>query len=119
MADQNIAERGVPPFNAQRYWEERLQAHPDITGVGFLGLSPRFVELQYRSFMDQLERGLRQYQLGNLAGRSVLDVGSGIGVWVNFWRQHGADRVVGLDFAQPSVDLLKKRFPDALMVQAD
>ena len=119
MTDQNVAELSDTSFDARRYWEERLLAHPDITGVGYLGRSPRFVEVQYCSRMQQVERALRQYQLNNLSGRSVLDVGSGTGIWLDFWLQHGAEQVVGLDFAQPSVDWLKKQFPNLLIVQAD
>ncbi|HLW03725.1 MAG TPA: class I SAM-dependent methyltransferase [Ktedonobacterales bacterium] len=119
MLEQRLAERSKNAFDARRYWEERLAAHPDITGVGYLGRSPQFVEVQYRSRMHQLERALRHYRLDHLNGRAVLDVGSGTGIWLNFWRQHGAKEVVGLDFAQPSVDHLKQTFPDLLIVQAD
>lgn len=106
-------------FNPLHYWEERLQAHPDITGVGYLGRSPRFVEQQYRSRMSQVELALRQYRLADLTGRSVLDIGSGTGIWLKFWHRHGARSVVGLDFAQPSVDRLRTEFPDDLIVKAD
>jgi SAM-dependent methyltransferase len=106
-------------FDPQRYWEQRLLAHPDITGVGYLGRSPKFVEYQYRSRMDQVELILRHYGLTDLAGHSVLDIGSGTGIWLNFWHQHGASCVVGLDFAQPSIDRLRKRFPNDLIVPCD
>lgn len=106
-------------FNPHIYWEERLRAHPDITGVGFLGLSPQFIELQYFMRKFQVERILRRYGLSDLTEHSVLDVGAGTGIWLNFWHQHGAKQVVGLDFAQPSVDKLKSAFPDDLVVKAD
>ena len=109
----------VETFNPQHYWEQRLRTHPGITGVGYLGFSPKFLEHQYLSRMHQIELALRHYGLASLAGRSVLDIGSGTGIWLNFWHQHGADHAVGLDFAQPSVDSLKTQFPDDLIVQAD
>lgn len=119
MVNQNAVEQRSTSFDSRRYWEERLLAHPDITGVGYLGRSPQFVTVQYRSRMQQLERALHEYQLSDLSGRAVLDVGSGTGIWLDFWRQRGTARLVGLDFARPSVDRLKKQFPDALIVQAD
>jgi SAM-dependent methyltransferase len=119
MDEQQPAEQSASPFDARHYWEERLRAHPDITGVGYLGLSPRFIEVQYHARREQIEKALRQYHLSNLSGRSVLDVGSGTGIWLDFWRRHGPDRLVGLDFAQPSVDRLRKQFPDLTIVQAD
>ncbi len=106
-------------FDPLLHWEQRLRAHPDITGVGYLGRSPRFIEQQYRSRMIQLELALRHYGLTDLAGRSVLDIGSGTGIWLKFWRQHGVSRVAGLDFAQPSIERLRAQFPDDLIAQAD
>ncbi len=106
-------------FDIRRYWEERLQAHPDITGVGYLGYKSQFVELYYRSRMRQVESALRRYALTELAGCSVLDVGSGTGIWLNFWHRHGVNHITALDFAEPSVDILKTQFPDDQIVQAD
>src|SRR6266700_5997575 len=112
-------EKHVELFDPQRYWEKRLLEHPDITGVGFLGLSPKFVECQYHLRMYQVELILRHYGLTDLAGKSVLDIGSGTGIWLDFWHQHGAGSVAGLDFAQPSTDRLRMQFPNDLIVQSD
>ena len=109
----------VETFNPRGYWEDRLRSHPDITGVGYLGRSPQFIEQQYRSRMHQVELILRHYGLGDLAGRSVLDIGAGTGIWMNFWHQHGADRVAGLDFTASSAERLKAQFPDDLVVHTD
>ena len=106
-------------FDPRDYWERRLMAHPDIPGVGYLGRSLLFVEQQYRSRMRQVELALRSNGLTNLAERSVLDIGSGTGIWMNFWHQHGASRVAGLDCAQPSIDRLRTEYPDDLIVQCD
>ncbi len=102
-------------FNPQHYWEKRLLAHPDITGVGFLGLSPSFVEYQYHLRRYQVELILRHYGLADLRGRSVLDIGSGTGIWLDFWHRHRASSVAGLDFAQPSIDRLRIQFPNDLI----
>ncbi len=106
-------------FDPRHYWEERLRAHPDIKGVGYTSRSPQFLEQQYRSRMSQIELALRHYGLADLAGRAVLDIGSGTGIWLDFWHQHGVGRLVGLDFAQPSIDRLRTQFPGDLIVQAD
>ncbi len=119
MRPQTIDNAHEVAFDPRLYWEQRLAAHPDITGVGHVARSSQFVQLQYRSRVEQLERALRQYGLTNLAHRSVLDVGAGTGIWLDFWKRHGAEQVVGLDFAQPSVDWLRKQFPQQTIVQAD
>lgn len=109
----------VKTFDTKNYWERRLREYPGIKGVGDPGRSPRFLEQQYRARMCQVEKVLRHYGLVDLAGLSVLDIGSGTGIWLDFWHQHRAGRVVGLDFAQVSVDGLQARFPGDLIVQAD
>ena len=106
-------------FDPLHYWEQHLQAYPGIKGVGYTSRSTKFLEQQYHSRMHQVELALRHYGLANLAGRSVLDIGSGTGIWLDFWHRHGVERAVGLDFAQPSIETLRARFPDDLIVQAD
>src|SRR5579875_2365594 len=106
-------------FDPQYYWEQRLSAHRDITGVGYLGLSPKLVEYQYRSRMRQVDLILRLHGLTDLTGRTVLDVGAGTGIWLDFWHRYGASHVAGLDFTSISVDTLRERFPDDMIIQAD
>lgn len=106
-------------FDAATYWEQRLRSHPDITGVGFLGRSKQFLELQYRQRIRQLKSKLRSNGLTNISGYSVLDAGAGIGIWMDFWHRYGANKVAGLDITQTSVDMLKIRFPEDQVVRAD
>lgn len=106
-------------FDAKGYWEQRLQEYPGIKGVGYLGRSARFLEQQYTARKHQVELALRRYGLADEAGRAILDIGSGTGIWLDFWHRHGAGRMVGLDFTQTSVNRLRECFPDDLIVQAD
>src|SRR5436309_499962 len=59
-------------FDPLLHWEQRLRAHPDITGVGYLGRSPGFIAQQYRLRMIQLELALRHYGLTDLGGRGYV-----------------------------------------------
>ena len=70
MAHQRVVEHSDSSFDTRRYWEDRLQTNPGITGVGYLGRASRFIEVQYRSRQQQLERALREHRLINLSGRS-------------------------------------------------
>jgi len=65
--------------------------------------------------MDNVWRGVvrRRYELvlqrlGDLAGKSVLDVGCGSGRYCLAYAQHGAARVVGVDFAAAMIELAKQ-----------
>jgi 2-polyprenyl-3-methyl-5-hydroxy-6-metoxy-1,4-benzoquinol methylase len=108
-----------PAMDIKQFWEERYTAHPDITGAGALGNSPRFVEFMYAARMRQIERGLRACALRDLATKRVLDVGSGTGAWLAFWRRRGVKHLVGMDFAATSVSILRQQFPDCVIAQGD
>src|SRR5262249_16714084 len=107
---------GTAEFDPLVYWERRLRDHTDIVGVGFLGRTREFMSLQYRQRIHQTEVALRRVGLTDLSDRSVLDVGSGIGIWLAFWHRHRARRVVGLDFTRASVERLQRDFPQDLVV---
>jgi SAM-dependent methyltransferase len=106
-------------IDIRRFWEERYAAHPDITGAGAVGNRPHFVELMYAARMRQVERGLRSFGLSDLSSRRVLDVGSGTGAWLEFWRRHGVTHLAGMDFAAASASMLRQRFPDCVIAQGD
>lgn len=50
-------------------------------------------------------------------GRQVLDIGSGAGHWIDFYRELGAQRVVGIDVSKSSVDHLREKFRDTDAVE--
>jgi SAM-dependent methyltransferase len=106
------------PFDIHAYWEDRLREHPDVTGVGGAGLPSPFVMLMYQARMKQMDRALRQAGARELLGADVLDVGSGTGIWLDYWRRKGA-RLTAIDFAAPSVVALRNSFPDATVILAD
>lgn len=118
MEGSNVRTSDSQPFDSRGFWEERLRDHPDVTGVGTAGLPPRFGMLMYRARMRQMDRALRRSGARRLRGASVLDVGAGTGIWLNFWRERGA-RLTAIDFAEPSVVALRRGFPNAHVVQAD
>ncbi len=49
-------------------------------------------------------------RLGNLSGRSVLDVACGTGTWLEHLRSRGAS-VAGIDLSRKAVDACLQRFP--------
>jgi SAM-dependent methyltransferase len=51
--------------------------------------------------------------------RSVLDVGSGTGFYVDRWRALGAEAVIASDLTAVAVERLRRRYPDAEVRQLD
>src|SRR4051794_2872791 len=72
----------------------------------------------YRALEHATQRLLHDHGLDHAAGR-VLDVGSGSGIWIEFWRRLGAREIVGLDLTEVAVDALRGWYPDARFEQAD
>jgi SAM-dependent methyltransferase len=87
-------------YEPRRFWEERLSGHFDLRGTGEPGLSLAYNRACY---------ALR---------RRVLDVGSGVGFFVDYYLKRGA-RVTGVDLAAVAVEGLRRRFPTASFLQAD
>ncbi|MBN1253551.1 MAG: class I SAM-dependent methyltransferase [Bacteroidales bacterium] len=46
----------------------------------------------------------------DLKGKSVLDIGSGPGAWAALFKENGAEKVHGVDFAKNMVNKAKKRY---------
>jgi SAM-dependent methyltransferase len=49
----------------------------------------------------------------------VLDVGSGIGVWIDFWQRMGAREITGVDLNHLAVSRLRTRYPDHEILHRD
>lgn len=56
--------------------------------------------------------------MGDVAGRTVLDLGCGVGWFGDMARQRGA-RVVGLDFAEAALRLAAEHHPEIALVRGD
>lgn len=48
----------------------------------------------------------------NLEGKTVLDVGTGIGDWANMYCKYPVKQIVGVDFAQNMIDAGVIKFPE-------
>lgn len=105
-------------FDPRTYWEQRLDADWDLSGVGLQRLGRRFNAWAYRVrrevFLDVVAA-----DIPDVAGARVLDVGSGTGFYVDRWREAGADEVVGVDLTDAAVTRLRRRYPTTTFVRAD
>ena len=105
-------------FRPDAYWEERLRAHGDERGVGDIGLSRSYNSYLYKVRRHVFRRLLRQLPLAP-GDTSVLDIGSGTGVYVDEWHRWGAREVAGSDITQIVVDRLSHRFPADRFLKLD
>jgi SAM-dependent methyltransferase len=116
-----VASGAVPDrYDPQAFWDSTMSADFTIRGIAFPTFPESLNEAMYRSMRDTVDRIVAGEGLaGNLGTRSVLDVGSGIGLWIKYWRNRGAGRVTGLDITSEGFERLRERFPDVELVRAD
>ena len=104
-------------YVAEGYWKQVLEAGYDESGVGYPNLARSFNRARYELELHNVARALSA--AGVDAPASVLDAGSGTGIWIGFWRRRGVRDIVGVDLTEHAVQQLSERFPEHRFVCAD
>lgn len=105
-------------YEPQTYWRERLSAHPDLLGVGHRRFSLAYNAAMYEVGLENLDAALAQAGI-DLAGRSVLDIGPGLGHFYRRFVELGARDLLGVDITEASVQGLQREFPGQRFLCAD
>ena len=107
------------PYDAKRFFESWHRASPeslsdaDTIAAGRSRLASRF---HYNAVENSIIECLSARPLPRPL--RVLDVGSGAGHWIDFYRDvFDADHVVGLEISEPAVRALEGRYADAPEVE--
>jgi SAM-dependent methyltransferase len=102
-------------FDAAQYWEDRLRESTDLADVGYAGLG------SFNAWLYRLRRRVFWSTVAPYLGsiRSVIDVGSGSGFYIDRWREAGVPEIRGCDIAAPAVERLRERFPQVEFTQMD
>lgn len=93
------------------FWDERLERETNLVGTGHRAFNLEYNRELYRMQRDTLDQLLSDNEI-EMAGRRVLDIGSGTGFYVDYYRQNNAAHVTGLDITPTSVAHLQKTFPE-------
>jgi SAM-dependent methyltransferase len=108
----------VTGYDPKSYWGSLHSGGDDLRVVGYPTLPLAFNRELYANAASAVRRALRRAGVSPLGG-SVLDVGSGTGFWVEFWKGQGAATVAGVDLVPGAVEKLQARFPGSEFVVAD
>lgn len=107
-----------PSFDAPGYWDRRLGDHFDLRGVGYLRYSRGYNECLYRRKGEVLAGAMRRH--GIRVGESrLLDLGSGTGYWLRWFKARGGENLTGLDVSESAVARLSKELPETRVYRAD
>jgi SAM-dependent methyltransferase len=106
-----------PDYIPSQYWQDVHDAGGDESTVGYPNLARSINRARYDVERANVARAL--HAAGLPPPNRVLDVGSGTGIWIDFWRRRGAERVVGVDLAETAVARLQARYPGLEILQGD
>ena len=98
-------------FDAARYWEKRLARLTNLEGVGCEGRSVTWNRILYRTKIRALNRVLKRLQY-SLSGQAALDIGCGVGFWIDTLHHMGAASLTGVDIATSAIAHCQERFKD-------
>lgn len=105
-------------FDAEDYWAARLEKHWGLDGVGRMSMGQAFNRWSYRIQRRVFLKRMRATGV-DFHQAEVLDIGSGVGFFVDCWRALGARRIVGSDITQMATEQLRQKYPDLEFHQID
>ncbi len=104
-------------YDPAKFWDERY-SRLDLTRSGHRDLSETHNRWLYRRKQAVLKRGLQQIGLSP-RGKRVLEIGAGIGAYLDFWKRQGVCDLTGLDLSGAATDYLAQRYPDFRFLKRD
>ncbi len=104
-------------FDAEQFWADRYR-NIDLTKSGHIDLPVAYNQWLYRRKKEQLLNGLRRAGF-EPEGRSILEIATGTGVYVEMWKKLGIARLAGIDISQAATEHLKVRFPEYSFLKRD
>ena len=103
-------------YEPRQYWERTLAEQPDERGAAHPQLPRSFNRVLYKSVRASTDGLLRAH---GLRPSSVLDVGFGTGIWLDYWRARGVPRVAGVDITDVAVERARDRYPGGELARVD
>ncbi|MDP9466175.1 MAG: FkbM family methyltransferase [Actinomycetota bacterium] len=104
-------------YDARSYWDQRLDRDFSLRGVGVTNFSRQYNAWLYRVRDRVFRRALATIDV-DPSGARVVDVGPGVGFYVQRWKRLGAD-VTGVDIADSAVRRLRQSHPDVRIERLD
>ncbi len=105
-------------FDPKRYWEERIDSHPNLHGTGHRSFDLNYNQYLYKTQKDCLDEILVRWKI-QVDGKRVLDIGSGTGFFVEYFHNLNAGSITGLDLTQSSIDFLEQKYPELTFLTID
>jgi SAM-dependent methyltransferase len=105
-------------LDTRSYWEERLASETSLKGTGHRAFDMENNLWLYRTQRECLDQVLNENNV-SIPGRSVLDIGSGTGFFVDYYLERQAGALVGVDLTVTSQNYLQEHYPAGKYYVAD
>ena len=105
-------------YDYLQFWESRLNENWDLVGVGHMGYSARYNRWLYRAQSRAIERLLKSAGI-QLDNKDVLDVGSGIGYWLDWYHHRNVSSLHATELSRDACSRLESEFPEVVVQQGD
>ena len=96
-------------FDPKSYWENRLKKYCSLEGVGYQGRSLNWNHFFYKTKLRAMNRALNKLGL-DIRGYKALDVGTGIGFWIDYLLEKKVKSVTGIDISFSSIKFCKRKY---------
>lgn len=104
--------------STRAFWEQRLAADWTESGVGYRALGLPFNTWMYRVRREVFLHAVKTLDMAHATAR-VLDIGSGTGRYVEWWREAGVRQITGCDLTEAAVERLRRRYVDVPFLRLD
>ncbi|MBU0711646.1 MAG: methyltransferase domain-containing protein [Bacteroidota bacterium] len=100
------------------YWSKRYTKDFSFRSSAHLSFSYEYNQYVYRAYIRTLELLMQNNKIF-LNDKHILDIGSGTGYYVDYYKINGVSSLIGTDITDISVTNLTKTFPEYQFVQND
>jgi 2-polyprenyl-3-methyl-5-hydroxy-6-metoxy-1,4-benzoquinol methylase len=98
-------------MDPKKYWDARLKKYCNLRGVGYISGDEYFNKYLYKAKVRTLERVIRKFNI-SFENKEILDVGSGIGFWIDYYLSKNAPLIWGVDISSEAIRYLSKKYAD-------
>ena len=104
-------------FDPASYWNKRYE-HVDLVRSGHMDLPAEYNIWLYARKQKRLVEVLAKLGF-SLFKSKLLEVASGSGAYLDFWKQEGVGEYLGIDLSDIAIQSLKQRYPKHQFLQYD
>jgi SAM-dependent methyltransferase len=96
-------------FDPKQYLEDRLKSLCNLEGVGCAGRTKAWNAFLYKSKIRAMNRALSKLGL-DIRGYKALDIGCGVGFWVDYLIEKSVNSITGIDIAPSSIEFCNRKY---------